>query len=125
MTLYSDEFKVPAGVARWPDGEAILVLRPQNAPLVLALGKIAVEHDSLEALREACTSGPMTFMGFLKRMTPEEAGWVPASGSEQGTKKKGKKEYAIVDENGENPQPLKAGDTFASRHELSTHPPES
>lgn len=100
-----DDFKVPAGVARWPDGEAILVLRPQNAPLVLALGHVALKHNSPEALREACTSGPMIYMGFLKRT------------------KKG--EPVIVDHNGENPQPLKPGDTFASRHELSEYPQES
>jgi acetaldehyde dehydrogenase (acetylating) len=89
-----DEFKVPKGVACWPDGEAILVLRPQNPPLVMALAHIAKEHGSVDALREA-TSGPCTFMGYLS------------------------KKKAIVDENGENPQPLQKGDIFVSRHEIA------
>lgn len=95
---------VPKGVERWPDGEVILVARPENPQLAVALASIALDHQSLEALQEA-SSGRLTFMGFLKRQR-------------DGTMR-------IVDEKGENPQLLQAGDTFLSRHEISDHPPES
>lgn len=99
-----DDISAPDGVERWPDGEVILVARPENARLTVALATVAVDHQSLDALSEA-SSGPLTFMGFLKRQS-------------DGT-------VRIVDEKGENPRPLEPGDIFLSRHEISGHEPRS
>jgi hypothetical protein len=98
------EMKAPKGVARWPDGEAVLVARPQNARLAVCLAKVAVEHQSVDALAEA-SDGPLMFMGFLKRMSDGA--------------------MCIVDENGNNETPLAAGDVLTSRHEISDHDPRS
>src|SRR5580700_7016096 len=98
MSDVDDEFKAPPGVERWPDGEAILVVRPENPPLAVSLAEVAFKHQSVAALVEA-TSGPCTFVGYLKRT--KDGGSV------------------VVDEKGENPQPIKVGDVFVSRHEVT------
>lgn len=94
----------PSGVERWPDGEVILVARPENPPLALALASVAVDHNSVDAFREA-SSGPLIFMGFLKKQP-------------DGTP-------CIVDEKGKNPKPLEPGDILLSRHEISDHSPKA
>jgi hypothetical protein len=87
--------KVPADVARFPDGEPILVVRPSNPPVVLSLAEIAVKHQSVEALRQT-TEGPFKFMGFLVQ---------------RGSK------WLAVDENGKNAKEVQPGDVFTSQQE--------
>jgi hypothetical protein len=88
----SEDFpKIPEGVARWEDDQPVLVLRPVNRDMTIALAKIAVAHDSDEALRQAVGGGPLTFMGFLM----QRDGVMMA-----------------VDENGENPVPIDSGDVL-------------
>jgi hypothetical protein len=89
---------IPNHVERWPDGEVILVVRPENPHLAMTLTNVAVKRQSIKALQKA-SSGLLTFMGFLRRES-------------DGT-------MHIVNDKGENPQPLQAGDAFISRHEIS------
>ncbi len=95
----SDDFKkLPEGVARWPDdNEPVVVLRPINRGMTLSLAKIAVEHQNEDALKEAVSGGPARFLGFLVQ---REDGMM------------------AVDENGENPVPVEAGDIFAGPSNL-------
>ena len=41
----------PRGSKRWPNGEPICVVRPENPRKVVSLGLGAVEHQSEEAMR--------------------------------------------------------------------------
>lgn len=81
--------KVPKGAERWENNEPVIVMRPFNVALTLSLSKVAIAHQSEEALREA-VQGPCTFIGFLTRQ-------------EDG-------KLCVVDEDGENAVPLGEGD---------------
>jgi hypothetical protein len=81
--------KVPKGAQRWDNNEPVIVMRPLNVGLTLSLSKVALAHQNEEALKEAVT-GPCQFLGFLTRQ-------------EDG-------KLCVVDEDGENPLPLGAGD---------------
>lgn len=59
--------EVPPDVERWPDGLPILVMRHPQPAVAIALAKVAVEHNSLDALKEAVESEPLMFVGFLVR----------------------------------------------------------
>lgn len=86
------DFKnVPEGVSRWENNEPVLVMRPLNRPLTRALTKVVLEHQSQEAARELVTSQPLMFLGFL-------------------TNRDGR--IVAVDENGENPESVDAGDVL-------------
>lgn len=84
--------KLPSDVMRFADGQPIVVLRPEDPRLVLALAKVAVQHQSEEAMRET-TRGMMTMVGYL-------------------VKRNGK--HAAVDADGCNPQELQPGDVFSA-----------
>ena len=88
----TDITKVPEGVERWDNNEPVIVLRPIDQAMTLNLAKIAVAHQSEAALKEAIGGGPCRFLGFLVR-------------------RDGK--MLAVDENGENPVPIDAGDILA------------
>ncbi len=93
--------KTPKGVSRWPNGEPILVLRPHAPQVSLAFAKVALAHQSEDALREAVSNGPATFLGFLvmrKRVA-----------------------YA-VDENGQNAVTIEPGDIFVEEDALEERP---
>lgn len=62
----TDTMKPPHDVLRWPNGEPMIVVRPENPRLVVALAQIAVNHDSMEALRQT-SEGDHVFLGFLVR----------------------------------------------------------
>jgi len=79
--------KTPKNVSRWPNGEPICVLRPLKPDVSLAFAKVAMEHNSVDALSEAVTHGPCKFLGFLVKTV-------------------------AVDENGKNPIKLEPGDVF-------------
>jgi hypothetical protein len=91
------KLEVPEGVDRWPDGEPVVVMRPIRADVTLALAKVALEHQSNDALKEAITGGPCKFMGFLSS----------ASGK-----------LMVVDPDGGDPIPLEAGDIFCAPEDL-------
>lgn len=80
-----DEVNPPKDAKRWPNGEPVIVLRPLKRGVTLALAKVAVEHQSHEALKQAFTHGPCEFMGYL-------------------VQRDGK--LLAVYENGENPVPI-------------------
>lgn len=89
----------PAGVERWPDnGEPVVVLRPLDLPVTLALAKTALAHNNGEALEQAVGGGPCRLLGFLVKRT---------DGS-----------MVAVDENGENPEDIGPGDILAAPSNL-------
>lgn len=89
----TDDFpKIPEGASRWEDDQPVLVMRPINRDVTIALAKVSIAHNSAEALRQAVEGGPLTFLGFLVKR-------------EDG-------EMVAVDENGEHPVPLDVGDVF-------------
>ena len=57
--------QVPSGVRRWPNGEPMLVVRPARPAVTIALANVALLHQHTDALKEAVTDGPCTFLGFL------------------------------------------------------------
>lgn len=85
--------------AIWPDTrERVAVLRPADDPRVsLALAQVALTHQNEDALRQAA-SGRMRFMGYLVR-------------------RDGK--VVVVDDEGENPASVAAGDTLAALSDLT------
>lgn len=89
--------KVPGDAVRHPDGEPVVVLRPADPTRTKTLGEIALKHQSEEALRSAVEDRPLTMLGYLVR-------------------RKGK--LLAVDENGENPMEIAAGDVFAAPGDL-------
>jgi hypothetical protein len=88
--------EIPEGVERWPNGDPVVVVRPLNVNMTLTLAKIAHEHQNEDALKEAISGGPVSFLGFL-------------------TKRDGKM-FAIWE--GEDPVPVDAGDILAGLDQL-------
>ena len=91
------DLKTPPGVEHWEHGEPKLVLRPRDQAMTLTLAKIAYEHQNKEALKQAISGGPCEFLGFLAH-------------------RDGK--IVAIDENGENPVPIEAGDILAAPSDL-------
>ena len=88
----------PEGIERWPDnGEPVVVVRPVEVGVVLALAKTALAQQSEEALKEAIVGRPSRMLGFLKRVEGR---------------------FVAVDENGLNPEPVGAGDILAAPSDL-------
>jgi len=88
----SNDDKMPADVLRFPDGEPMIVLRPESPAEVVALASVALKHQSDEAMRQAYDR-PLQFLGYF-------------------VKRKGK--YLAVDANGQNPVEIRPGDVFAA-----------
>jgi hypothetical protein len=88
--------KLPKDVLRHSDGQPIIVLRPLEREKVLALSKVAIAHNSEDALSSAM-EGEHVFLGYLVR--------------------RGGKLFA-VDEHGEHATEPRSGDIFTAMSDL-------
>jgi len=89
----------PEGRQLWPDGEPMVVVRPLDVQMTVALAKVALTNDSADALREA-VSGPCQVVGFLFKTSEGR--------------------LMAVDENDENAEHVQVGDIIVSPQELQS-----